>query len=320
MISYEKNLLEFKRQLSFKNLSSTNLKKLAGIKPDGLVICGMGGSGLPGLILEKLAGELKIPVPVVSVRDEFLPKTGFKKPLFIIVSFSGETAETIKGLKSALHLKNASVAIVTGGGKLKKLATKKNLPLILFSPSNLTPREASGTMFYGIIEILRTVFNLKVNLSPKLANPIQLKVLGEELAKAARGRNVLIFTDSDFSHLGYIWKINLNETAKIPAFANVYPELFHNEISEFEGKTGSWIILWLKNKSSPENKRIKIIEKILGKRDVKSIEVPLTGKNKREKTWNGVLLSHWMSLGLAKINKVDPRKTKTIDELKKRTK
>jgi glucose/mannose-6-phosphate isomerase len=322
MLSYEKNLREFGRQFSPETFSFSDVGKLRTARPDGIVICGMGGSGLPGLILEKLAGELKIPVPVVSVRDETLPKTGFRRPLFILISFSGETAETINDLKSALHTgKKAGVAIIAGGGKLETLAEKNRLPRAIFSVDDLTPRESLGTMFYGLIEILRTVFNLRGNPSFKPTNSLRLEVLGKKLAKVARGRNVLVFTDPDFSHLGYIWKTNLNETAKIPAFANVYPELFHNEISEFEKKSGSWIILWLKNKRvSPENRKMRITEKILGERNVKSVEVQLQGKTRWEKTWNGVVLSHWMSLALARVEKIDPRRTRTIDELKRRFK
>lgn len=318
MISYEKNLLEFKRQLSFKNLSFFNLKKLAGIKPDGLVICGMGGSGIPGIILKKLAGELKLPVPVVSVRDHFLPRLFFKKPLFIIVSFSGETAETIANLKSALTHKSASgVGVVTAGGKLGKIAQEKRLPLVTFNPDSLTPREYSGTMYYGIIKLLETVFPLKT-LSFESLNAEKFKELGEKLAKMAKNRNVLVYTDSNFSHLGYIWKTNLNETAKVLAFTNVYPELNHNEIAGFEKASGSWIIFWLKDKPSrTENSKIKDVSRILKSEKIKNIEIPLRGKNKQEKTWNGVILSHWMAFYLAKANGVNPRKTKIIEQLKK---
>ena len=164
MISYEKNLLEFGRQLSFKKLAFYFLEKLAGAKPDGVVVCGMGGSGITGTILKKLAGELGIPVPTVSVRDRTLPRLFFKKPLFIFVSFSGETAETIANLKSALAYKSgADVAIVTAGGKLKSIAQEKRLPLVTFHPENLTSREASGTMFYGLFKILKVILPVKVS-------------------------------------------------------------------------------------------------------------------------------------------------------------
>ncbi len=326
MPSYRENLLNFKDQLSFGKIESFRPKKLSKARPDGIVIFGMGGSGVPGMILEKLAGELRIPVPVVSARDRCLPKTNFKKPLFIAVSFSGETAETIGAFKSALSTKNkAGVAVVAGGGKLKMLAERYKLPLALIKNDltprinlhgGLTPREASGIMFYGIVKILKAVFPLKI--SPlKGLRPLGLKSVGIRLARAAKNQNVLIYTDNSFAHLGYIWKTNLNETAKIPAFTNTYPELSHNEIAGFEKAKGAWIIFWLKGKlSAADHKKIKIINKILAKKKVKNVEIPLTGKNQEEKTWNGVMLSHWVSLHLAELNKVNPRETKVINKLK----
>lgn len=317
MVSYEKNILNFRDQLSFNNLTCFNFEKLRGMKPDGIVVCGMGGSGIPGLIIKKMAGKLNIPAPVVVVRDSSVPKLLFKNPIFIAVSFSGETAETISCFKQALAFGGKSrVAVVTGGGRLLRIALGKRLPIVTFQPGDLTPREASGIMTYGIVKVLKAVLPLKV--SPlKEFEPLRLKGLGERLARAAKNRNILIYTDYSFAHLGYIWKTNLNETAKIPAFTNIYPELDHNEIAGFEKAKADWMIFWLKQKSSAAlNDKIKLISKIIGNK-AKSIEVPLKGRNQEEKTWNGIVLSHWISLYLAKASGVDPRKTKIIDRLKK---
>jgi glucose/mannose-6-phosphate isomerase len=320
MISYEENLEGFGDQLSFRGLGGFRLEKLRGKRPDGIVVCGMGGSGIPGLILEKLAGEIGLPVPVATVSDDRLPRLYFKRPLFIIVSFSGETAETIACLKEAMKFRGrAGIAAVTTGGKLKATAEMNGLPLVAFPSRGLTPRESSGTMFHGIVKVLEAVFPLKVSPLRRF-KPVRSKGLGEQLARKAKDRNILIYTDHSFAHLGYIWKTNLNETAKIPAFTNIYTELNHNEIAGFEKAKGAWMIFWLKGKSSAAvNEKIKIISKIIGS-GVKSIEVPLEGRNMQEKTWNGVVLSHWVSLYLAKLNKVDPRKTNIIDRLKKQAK
>ncbi|MEK7506182.1 MAG: SIS domain-containing protein [Patescibacteria group bacterium] len=318
MVSYEKNLAEFGKQLSFKNLADFRLKKPAKTKPDGIVICGIGGSGIPGMIIKSFSEELGLPVPIVIVKDKKIPRLYLKNPFFIAVSFSGKTAETLACLKQALALKSKSgVAVVTSGGKLKSFADKRGLPLVTFRAKNLTPREASGIMVHGIVKVLKAIFP-QIKTSPlKGFEPLRLKSFGEQLARKAKDRNILIYTDHSFAHLGYIWKTNLNETAKIPAFTNTYPELNHNEIAGFEKAKGAWAIFWLMEKSSAILKnKIRIISKIIGNR-TKSFEISLEGQNMQEKTWNGVILSQWISLYLAKINKVDPRKTKIIDRLKK---
>jgi len=333
MISYEKNLSEFGRQLSLNGLlSSENMEKLEGKRPDGIVVFGMGGSGIPGIILKKLEGELKIPVPVVAVRDGALPPLYFKRPLFVAVSFSGDTEETIAILKSALKRRErAGIAVVTSGhsdsdessdsksGKLLALAREKRLPAVTFDHQDLTPREYSGTMVYGLLKILKLVFPLQIPSSEKLIEPNRMKGLGKKLAEAAKNRNILVYTDSRFSHLGYIWKTNFNETAKVPAFSSIFPELNHNEIAGFEKATGRWIIFWLTDEKYAKDRKIGLLKNILSKRNVKSVDVPLTGKSESEKTWNSVVLSHWVALNLAKMNKVDPRETRIIDELKDRS-
>ena len=96
------------------------------------IVCGMGGSGIPGEILKNLADAMKLPVPVILVKDVIVPKLYIKNPLFVIISFSGETSETISALKSALNYKNkAGIAVITTGGKLeKKYFAKFKKPLI----------------------------------------------------------------------------------------------------------------------------------------------------------------------------------------------
>lgn len=318
MVSYEENIAKFGEQLSFKNLADFRLKKPAKTRPDGIVICGMGGSGIPGIIIESFSEEMNIPVPTIIVKDRKIPRLYFKNPFFIVVSFSGETMETLACLKQVLTIKSKSgAAVVTSGGKLKSFADKCGLPLVIFRAGDLTPREASGTMVHGIVKVLKAVFPPMKTSPLKGFEPLRLKSFGKQLARKAKDRNILIYTDHSFAHLGYIWKTNLNETAKIPAFTNNYPELNHNEIAGFEKAKGAWAIFWLKEKSSAVlNEKIKIISKIIGNR-VKSFEVPIEGRNVQEKTWNSIVLSHWVSLNLAKLNKVDPRKTKIIDKLKK---
>ena len=63
--TFRKAILKFNEQLTPAALEYSNLNKLTGLKPDAIIVVGMGGSGQIGDLLAGLASELKIPVPVI---------------------------------------------------------------------------------------------------------------------------------------------------------------------------------------------------------------------------------------------------------------
>ena len=50
---------------------------------------------------------------------------------------------------------------------------------------------------------------------------------------------------------------------------------------------------------------------------VAAIRIPLTGTSFEKKTWNGIALAIATARALARLKRVDPRKTRLIDELKR---
>ncbi len=320
MSSYEKFLSEFNKQLSVGNLTIKNQRGLSKIKPDSIVLTGMGGSGLAGDLLQGLAPAINLKIPIIAWKNYGLPLTNFKKPLFIFVSFSGNTEETISGLKKLLTSRKKNVALVTTNGLLKKLGEKNALPLITFPAQGLTARESLGYTYYSVLKLLKFILpSIKIRDLNNL-NPEKLKTQGKKLARIIKGKIPLIYTDPDNTHLGYIWKTNLNETAKQLAFTNTIPEMAHNEITGFEDKSSkNFIALFLKDSEADQKiiKKAEAVQKILKKHKIQNQTISLTGKNKEQKTWNAIILSHFASLYLSKLKKIDPRKTRLIDELKK---
>ena len=74
--------------------------KLKKRKFENIVVQGMGGSGITGKILENLfKDELKIPIQTVN--DYEIPEYVSNKTLFIAVSYSGGTEETLSGARKA---------------------------------------------------------------------------------------------------------------------------------------------------------------------------------------------------------------------------
>lgn len=321
MDSFRKNILQFNQQLVFNHLKFRNAEKLRqqkNKKIDGLIICGMGGSGLAGEILKGVQKEIGLSLPIIIWKDYNLPNHSFKNPLIIFVSFSGNTEEALSGLELFLKRKVGTAAIVTTGGELKGLGDEHSLPMLIFPAGDLTPRQSVGSIFYGLVTILQVAgFSLKV---PKFTDidPRTFEALGKDLARKFLGKFVVIYTDEYHRYLGYIWKIKFNETAKTPAFNNVLPEMNHNEIVGFDRKQFIVAALFLSDKTHRRTeKRFILTQKLLKEKRVSVLNLKLSGRNELEKTWRTIILADWTTYFLAKLNRVDPSETNTIDKLKK---
>lgn len=314
MDNFKKAILRFNGQLSPASLRYSNSEKLSGFKPDAIIVLGMGGSGQIGDLIAGLAPDLKIPVPVVVWKDYGVPRPVFKNPLFIFISFSGNTEEVLSGLS---QVKNK--AVVCSGGKLNELAIKNKLPMAFFPADGLAPRQASGYMFYGAMGIIKKVFP-QISL-PGFSgiNPAALEKTGQKIARLLTNKLVLVYTASNNNFLAYNWKTRLNETAKCLAFSNSFPEISHNEIVPLETRPKNAFAVFLTDTldSSRNRKKINLISQLFKKYGVPYLKIKLQGKNRLEKTWRSLILADWVSYHLAKIKKVDPLETKLIDWLKK---
>lgn len=322
MNNFEQAIIDFNKQLNFEGIQAENLGALEKLnKPDGVIVSGMGGSGLPATILKNLAPQIGLKVPVVSWKSYGLPKHNFKNPLFVFISFSGGTEEVLSGLDEAMKEK-FPVAIITteNGGELKQIAEKNNLPRIFFNGTGLTPRQACGKMYYTLIKLLKVPFpNIEAKGLSEKFDSLVFQDEGRTLAEKLRDKIILIYAPAQYHHLGYIWKIDINETSKQPAFTNEIPEVDHNEVMGFTGEKFPFSALFLvDSENHPRlNDKMVALESFLNKFDIPVNKIALRGEGVEEKTWNGVVLSLWTSFYLAKLNNVDPESTDVIEEIKK---
>lgn len=314
MDKFKKAILEFDRQFSFKPIKFVNLDCLKNAKADAVIIVGMGGSGQVGDIIAGLREELNIPVPVICWKDYELPEIKFKNPFFIFISFSGNTEETLSGFR---EVKNK--AAVCSGGKLLEMAEAEKTPAAIFKNLEIKARQESGLMFYGTIGILKSLFP-KIKIQNFILNKSGLEKTGKEIAEKISNQIVLLYSSQKNAYLAYNWKTRLNETAKIPAFCGIIPEICHNEIEIFESKSFSpkisTIIIKDDSDTACVKEKIKKIEKIFKKNKIHSVAAKLKGRNSLEKIWNSLVLADWVSYYSAKINGIDPAKTEIIDALK----
>ncbi|MCL4437441.1 hypothetical protein M1513_00140 [Patescibacteria group bacterium] len=334
--NFRQDILNFGSQLSLEGVGFSNLEKIKKKEYDALVVLGMGGSGLVGNILRTVKKDINLNVPIILHKNYGLPEIYHKNPFYLVVSFSGNTEETLSGLNEAVK-NNKSLAVIAGGGKLKKEAEALKLPLAVFSPAGssaqpgLTPRQSISRMSYISFKLLKAAFpSLKAPAyfsggKPAVEDLILPKLLensGREIASKIKNCVVAIYTDESSQDIGYIWKINLNETAKMKAFANVLPEMSHNEIGGFEIKNKNTAAIFFepfaKNIGYQKKtiKKISLVKKVLKNYGVRVIEVNWRSDNNLGKLWEAIILSGWVSYYCAKENKVNPYQTKIIENLK----
>ena len=294
--------------------------------PGNIIVCGMGGSGMPGEILRGLK-----PLDVFSHKSYGLPVQAGEKSLIICISYSGNTEETLSSFSEALK-RNLPIICISSGGKLEELSRKNNVPLVKLSGEKIPPRSAVAQMFsalaqimvnYNLLspEIIENILNLEKEIKPE-----EFENQGKILAEKMLGKIPMIYTTEKYKTVGSIWKKNLNETAKIMAFTNYFPELNHNEIvgfwkiNEKQIEKGKVIVFVLRDLQ--ENplllKQMNITKELIEKQDVEFEFINTQGKTLLEEIFSTIVLGFWTSYHLAELYEVDPTTIDLIEEFKKR--
>ncbi|MBI4714323.1 bifunctional phosphoglucose/phosphomannose isomerase [Candidatus Uhrbacteria bacterium] len=284
-------------------------------------VIGMGGSHLAA----DLAKIWNPQLPLTIVSDYGLPPEVTKKDLVIASSYSGNTEETIDGLKIALK-KKLPVVVIAVGGKLIALAKKNNLPYIQLPDTGIQPRSALGFSLRALLKIVGDERGLLE--SKKLAktlDPIKFEKAGKTLAKKLEGRVPVIYSSLKNSAIAYNWKIKLNETGKIPAFYNVLPELNHNEMNGFDAQPSTkqlcnkFHFIFLKDKKDHPRvqKRMAILERLYRNRGLPVEISELQGKTVFEKMFSSLVLADWTAVYIAKHFGLESEQVPMVEEFKK---
>lgn len=290
------------------------------------VICGMGGSALPGDILRSLNKINQIYIH----RDYGLPMTADENSLIICVSYSGNTEELVSALEEALK-KKLKIICIASGEKVEEICKKNNIPLVKV-PGGIEPRSATGYIFSALVKTLENSGIVK-NMSPEILKTarklkkinISLEEEGKELAKNLFKKIPVVYASNQFKIIAKIWKIKFNENAKIPAFYNYFPELNHNEMAGYTKiknqklkiKNFCAIILKDAGDNSRILKRMELTAKLLSKNELKVEFINIEEGSLLFKIFSSLLLGDWTSYYLALEYKTDPTPVKMVEELKK---
>ncbi len=317
----EETIKKFSDQFKFEPVIENELN----FSPrNSFVLCGMGGSHLS-------AGLIKIYNPNLDIyihRDYGLPllsEKRFKESLFIASSYSGNTEEVIDFAKKARE-KKYNLAVVAIGGKLIEFAKKNSVPYIKIPDTGIEPRCATGFSIVALAKLLEgdeAVTELH-KLGTKL-NPLKWEEQGKKLASDLEGKIPLVYTSRSNLSIAYNWKIKFNETSKIPAFHNVFPELNHNEMAGFDRidstkkLSDKFYFIFIEDSDDHPKimRRMEVTRKLFMDRELPMTVIPLTGHTVFEKIFNSLTLADWTALHLSRIYETVADKVLMVEEFKK---
>jgi len=298
-----------------------------------IIIAGMGGSAMAGDIIRSIFYD-RFSCPVQVVRGYSLPKSAGKNTLVFILSYSGNTEETLSVLKDALS-KKCRIVTITSGGRISQISKSKKMSSISI-PAGLPPRSALPYMlvpmlrlledsgFKGLVRESRRASTLlkKIQLKYRMGNPSSRNP-AKKLALLLKDRIPLVFGSfMGTESAAYRWKTQLSENSKMTALQNVFPELNHNELVNLglkSNKKCGFHALFLRDAS--DNKRVQLRFEITKSLLVKGAspveEIWAQGSSKLEKILSLIHLGDYVSLYLAMLSGIDPTPVDAIEDLKK---
>lgn len=305
-LSFPKNWLNSKNQPNFNKI----------------VAIGMGGSGIVGDLVKMLINP---PLPFLVIKDDKIEPFLDKNSLSIIISFSGQTKETLSCFRQALA-KKSKIFVISSNGELLKLAKSKKIPFFQINHPG-PPRVA---LIAQLIPLLILFENLHLahfkGLSSSLKkaekrshsfslNTPSKKNKAKHLASNLFNHLPIIISSVEEKAIAQRWANQFQENSKNFAFTGQWPEIFHNlveaRLPKFTKEKLFFLIL-----TSTKEENIEKLTFSLKQKQISYTTIIGQGENYLEKIWYLINLGDWTSYYLAILNNVDPRPTDQITLLK----
>ena len=298
-------------------------------KPERVIITGMGGSAIGGdLVRDWLKKDVLIPIEVY--RGYELPVYANEKTLVIVVSYSGNTVETVSAFNDALKRK-CMVVVITSGGELQELAKENEIPIVNL-PAGFLPRFALPYLFLSQAVILEKVGLVgkggEIDEAITLLEEMQKEIgvgtplknnLAKQLAERLVGKIPIVYGFGPFKGAAKRIRTEFHENAKVPAFWGFFPELSHNEILGWESDLSkNFFVIMIRDKKGETEEYIRRIDFTEGaiKKKADLFELEARGKSKIAKILSLTYVGGYASVYLALLNGVNPAETGLIDEMK----
>lgn len=233
----------------------------------GLLIAGIGGSGVPGRIYEAFSILRGSKPGVWSISSTDLdPRLDYEGFSAICVSYSGTTVETIRVLEKILSM-GLRTGVVTSGGSMLDMAMRRSLPLYRLDKGSL-PRLELPQMMVGILALSRCLgASLDADRDLLEASEllrrerINIEAIAKDIAEKIlvafqHGKRIAIAATKPYYPVIHRIRSELSENAAVPSEPIEIPEMGHNAVASLRSGKGS-LVIYIEDRDRGEDLALK---------------------------------------------------------------
>jgi glucose/mannose-6-phosphate isomerase len=291
--------------------------------------CGMGGSAIaPDLVRSLTDSETDVHLHVSRSPD--LPASATHDSIALLLSYSGNTWETLAAYDAAARRKTGRL-VVASGGELAARALRDGVPHLPV-PAGMPPRAAVGHFLGGLLGLLDGFFpesnesRVKAACRKLVDRQKSFASASGEPARLARwlgSRALHVYAEEPFGGLARRWKTQVEENAKRLAYFDTFPELFHNAVVGWDAMTATErrrrALVLLESSELPAKVRsgTAFLERIVRRAPGSATRVRLEGDDRLEELLYGLSFADHFSLFLAERGRVDPLPIVALEQLKR---
>ena len=293
----------------------------------GVVCLGMGGSGAGGMFLSALADDSG-GLPFVVWNNYGLPSWWGPDWLVLATSHSGNTEETLDGVRLALEEGGVVVGICSGG-ELENLLSQSDESLCISVPSGQMPRSAFGHLFGSQLSLCWALGVLprpseeemtqmlgRLRSCSKLADIVGGDGKVAAMANGMSERGIGIVSASEMASVGVRFTNQLNENSERFSRPVQLPEMNHNEIVAWDRNSSSQALLYIASPHTHPRVRARINWMMENLEAGDSWLLDCEGDSLLESLLTAAHITDWVSIALAMINGIDPSEMTAIKGLK----
>ncbi len=286
-------------------------------KTSKFIVCGLGTCFIAGEVVSNYMDSKGLH-PISVAKGLELPLWVDSDTTAVIISYSGDTSETLHIYRAAVR-SGAQVICITSGGELEELCVKDD-NILMSMPYGFDSRGAIGYMIGYIVVALHYCGLLDDHSDFKEVIPL-LKGYRDslissddneacEIARFIRDRFPVIYGFFNMRSAVFRWKSQFNENSRVLSFCGTMPEFNHNELVGWtaDNLTSNFVPIVLMDDGASDMLRY-MAETPIGMLMDSGMDVyvhHLRGGSVLENMLRAIVLGDFTSLYLAHIRNVDP--------------
>jgi glucose/mannose-6-phosphate isomerase len=300
--------------------------------PMNIVFGGVGGSGIVGDILSDYC-RTESNIPATVCRSVRIPRYVGKNTLFVAISYSGATGETL-GMLDQAKSNGAYVVVICSGGKLLSTAQSQEIPHVKVDggiPQRLALPELVAALAYvlgqvGVFKDSRKLLEMASSSVRERIGTVGVSVplaknQAKQMAAALKDHLPLLLGSENNSSVLRRFKNELNENSKVPAFYFTLPEAYHNDVEGLKTLTElsrpQPVLLRDRRQTEGEERTEKRLVELLSQLGfARALSFEGVGEDRLGWLLSAVTFGDYVSTYLSALRRVDPAKLFLIPSLK----